>query len=45
MFIKVFVVYLMCPADSLEISVIRISKYFETLVNENVMNQKISDTV
>ena len=37
--------YFMCPADSFEIPVIRISKNFETLVNENIMDQKISKPV
>ena len=43
--VQVLMVHLVCPADSSYIGVITPSKPFETLVNDHIMDHKISRSV
>jgi len=43
--IYVFMVHFMRPAQSFEITVIRVSQYFKTLVNKNVVHKKVCRTI
>lgn len=43
--VQVFVMHFMCPLDGFDVAVIASGKPFESLMDHNVMDKKISDAV
>lgn len=45
LFAQVFVVHFVCPANSTHIAIIPMRPNFETLMNNNIVNQEITQAI
>ncbi len=44
-FIEMFVVHFVCSSDGSQVPVVAVSEYFETLMDKNIVNQKVAKTI